>query len=71
MSLCFVLGVKLSVAGWRAVVNSADGCDAARCPPVFVVALLFIRDNNLARGRGRHCRNYTAGVDEGEKRREK
>ncbi len=44
---------------------NCQGCDAARCPPAFVEALLFIRDNNWANGRGRCCWNYTAGVDEG------
>lgn len=40
-------------------------------PPVFVVAFLFIRDNKLAKGRGRCCWNYTAGVDEGSNKRGK
>lgn len=72
VSLCFVLGTKLLAAGRQAVVNSADcqGCDAVGCRPVFVVDLLFMKDNKLAKGRGRCCWNYTAGVDEGEKGRE-
>lgn len=66
--LCFVLGPKLPAAGWHIVVNSANcqGCDAARCPPVFVVGSLFIADNNLAKGTGRCCWNHTAAVDEGD-----
>lgn len=46
--------------------SSADcqGCGATLCP-VFVEALLFIRDNNLAKVRGRCRQNYTAGVDGG------
>lgn len=61
-------GAKLPAAGWQAVVYTADcqGCDAARCP-VFVVALHFTRDNNLAKGRGRCCWKHTAGVYEGGK----
>lgn len=51
----------------QTVESSADcqGCGAARRPPVFVEALLFIRDNNLAKVRGRCRQNYTAGVDGG------
>lgn len=70
---CFVLGAKLPAAGRHVVVNSANchGCDTARCPPVFVVASLFITDNNLAKGTCRCCWNHTAGVDEGINKPEK
>ena len=39
------LEAKLPSGEWQAVVNSADcqGCDAARCHPVFVVALLLLQ----------------------------